>query len=200
LQTGAGESYFFSRIKEIQVQIELLWIIPIVAFASFIFIVAFVSQKKTDGQDLSKEVARFNNGLTQNDTKPSVPDQRLGELEKAISSVNESIASQQAVMERFQKENSAYSNEINELKSKLRDLYKEYDIVVSENYSLRARVKKLMEGREGDASETEPAPVSASQPKKAEPAKPNMKLYEDTRLVNLTSLDDTSEIDLSELK
>lgn len=200
MQTGAGESYFFSRIKEIQVQIELLWIIPIVAFASFIFIVAFVSQKKTDGQDLSKEVARFNNGLTQNDTKPSVPDQRLGELEKAISSVNESIASQQAVMERFQKENSAYSNEINELKSKLRDLYKEYDIVVSENYSLRARVKKLMEGREGDASETEPAPVSASQPKKAEPAKPNMKLYEDTRLVNLTSLDDTSEIDLSELK
>lgn len=200
MQTGAGESYFFSRIKEIQVQIELLWIIPIVAFASFIFIVAFVSQKKTDGQDLSKEVARFNNGLTQNDTKPSVPDQRLGELEKAISSVNESIASQQAVMERFQKENSAYSNEINELKSKLRDLYKEYDIVVSENYSLRARVKKLMEGREGDASETEPAPVSASQPKKVEPAKPNMKLYEDTRLVNLTSLDDTSEIDLSELK
>ena len=200
MQTGAGESYFFSRIKEIQVQIELLWIIPIVAFASFIFIVAFVSQKKTDGQDLSKEVARFNNGLTQNDTKPSVPDQRLGELEKAISSVNESIASQQAVMERFQKENSAYSNEINELKSKLRDLYKEYDIVVSENYSLRAKVKKLMEGREGDASETEPAPVSASQPKKAEPAKPNMKLYEDTRLVNLTSLDDTSEIDLSELK
>jgi septal ring factor EnvC (AmiA/AmiB activator) len=200
LQTGAGESYFFSRIKEIQVQIELLWIIPIVAFASFIFIVAFVSQKKTDGQDLSKEVARFNNGLTQNDYMPSVPDQRLGELEKAISSVNESIASQQAVMERFQKENSAYSNEINELKSKLRDLYKEYDIVVSENYSLRAKVKKLMEGREGDASETEPAPVSASQPKKAEPAKPNMKLYEDTRLVNLTSLDDTSEIDLSELK
>lgn len=181
-------------------QIELLWIIPIVAFASFIFIVAFVSQKKTDGQDLSKEVARFNNGLTQNDYMPSVPDQRLGELEKAISSVNESIASQQAVMERFQKENSAYSNEINELKSKLRDLYKEYDIVVSENYSLRAKVKKLMEGREGDASETEPAPVSASQPKKAEPAKPNMKLYEDTRLVNLTSLDDTSEIDLSELK
>ena len=30
--------------------------------------------------------------------------------------------------------------------------------------------------------------------------KVNLKLYEDTRLLNLTALDDTSEIDLSELK
>ncbi|NLG18326.1 MAG: hypothetical protein GX556_13420 [Fibrobacter sp.] len=179
-------------------QIELLWIIPIVAFAFFIFIVIFVSQKKdeTPGRNLSKDVARFNNGLTQYDK----PDQRIGELEKAISTVTESIASQQSVMEKFQKENAAYSSEVNELKAKLRELYKEYDIVVSENYSLRAKVKKLMEGRENDVVLSGSDPAPSQLPKPAPHGKTNLKLYEDTRLLNLTALDDTSEIDLSEVR
>ena len=126
-------------------------------------------------------------------------------MESAISYVTESIANQQKAIERFQVDNSASNTEVNELKSKLRELYKEYDIVLSENYSLRAKVKKLLQNKKPETEEEIRPPVVPGNPPSPPPKniaapKVNLKLYEDTRLLNLTALDDTSEIDLSELK
>ena len=188
--------------------IELLWIIPIVAFTFFFFLVFNLSQKKEEdsSDDLKKEVARFNTGLHGVDNlENKKPEDRLGELESAISSVTESISSQQKTIERFKHDNATSTTEMNELKSKLRELYKEYDIVLSENYSLRAKVKKLLQNQETVISEEQAKPVAEnpSAPPTAKnnsTPKINLKLYEDTRLLNLTALDDTSEIDLSELK
>ena len=63
--------------------------------------------------------------------------------EKAISAVTDSLAEQQRAIEQFHKDNTNYNGEISGLKNKLRELYKEYDIILSENYSLRAKVKSL---------------------------------------------------------
>jgi septal ring factor EnvC (AmiA/AmiB activator) len=205
---------FFEQIGLfIQQHIGLLWIIPAVAFSFFLFLQIFFAQKREERADMSQEVAQFNTGETQmtiQDTLPNATD-RLGQLEKAIASVTNSLLAQQRAIEQFHKENSSYSGEINELKSRLRELYKEYDIVLSENYLLRAKVKKL-QGKEGDeehedlhevaledieaAAPPPPQPVKTDNPLSS---KVDMKLYEDTRALNLTLLDDTSEIDIADL-
>lgn len=194
-------------------QIELLWIIPVIAFAFFIFLLIFFAQKREERADMSQEVAQFNTGGTQMTVQEMVPNagDRLGQLEKAIASVTNSLSTQQRAIEQFHKENSSYSGEINELKSKLRELYKEYDIVLSENYLLRAKVKKLQgkEGDEvsGDLQEVALEDIGATIPPPFHPVKTDnplsskvdMKLYEDTRALNLTILEDTSEIDIADL-
>lgn len=195
-------------------QIELLWIIPAVAFAFFIFLLIFFAQKREERADMSQEVTQFNTGGTQmtiQDPLLNATD-RLGQLEKAIASVTNSLSVQQRAIEQFHKENSSYSGEINELKGKLRELYKEYDIVLSENYLLRAKVKKLqgtesadeLEGEEEVAiedirpSSPPPAPIVQATERPLS-SKVDMKLYEDTRALNLALLDDTSELDIADL-
>jgi archaellum component FlaC len=178
------------------VQIELLWIIPIVAFSFFIFLIAFLAQKKEDNpyKELSKEVIQFNSGFSSADSARSVPVDRLGEIEKTITTVTDSIAKQQKEMELVHKKTSFSSSEIDQLKDKLRDLYKEYDIVVSENYTLKAKVKKLsIDGHEGHSENTMSSP---SQTRTSSGNKVNLKLYEDTRTYNL---EHTSEIDMADL-
>lgn len=185
-------------------QIELLWIIPIIAFSSFIFIVIFFAQKKNEGTstDLSREVAKYNYGYKQkNNILSKHSEGEFGEMESAISEVTQSLTDQRQLIDRFQKENSARDEEINDLKNKLRDLYKEYDIVLSENYSLKAKIKKLT----GAKTESLPATESSvmvlpSSSRDDNKTNPNLRLYDDTRLLNLTALDDTSEIDLSEVR
>ncbi|MBN1309129.1 MAG: hypothetical protein JXA18_14490 [Chitinispirillaceae bacterium] len=186
--------------------IEFLWIIPVVAFGFFIFLIQFIATRSEDRQDLSKEVARFNTGSgVASLTSAEEGADRLSQLERAISSVTESLSAQQRAIEQFHRDNTAYNGEINELKSKLRDLYKEYDIILSENYSLRAKVKKLQGGRDdagGDAEESaapQQPPSSSSPSLPALSSKIDMKLYEDTRTLNVDVLDDTSEIDISDL-
>ena len=189
------------------VQIELLWIIPIIAFAFFIFILIFFAQKKEENpyRNLSEEVARFNNGMHAVAGKKKQTEDRLGDIEKSISFVTESIASQQKAIERFHKENNSHNSEIDELKKKLRDLYKEYDIVLSENYSLRAKVKKLVETKKPQPEEEPEIAATGTfggttQIQNPGNTKHNLRLYEDTRLMNIAALDDTSEIDLSEYR
>jgi hypothetical protein len=186
--------------------IEFLWIVPVVAFAFFLFLIQFIAQKKESERDLSKEVAQFNRG-THAVAAPVASEQgsdRLNQLERAISAVTDSLSAQQRTIEQFHRDNTGYNGEISELKNKLRELYKEYDIILSENYSLRAKVKKLQVRNEGEPDGNEP-PVEMQPPPSPQQAAPSltskvdMKLYEDTRTLNLSVLDDTSEIDLSDL-
>ena len=151
-------------IQFISERIEFLWIIPVVAFAFFIFMIQLLAQKKEDRHDLSKEVAQFNTGI--HSPEPASSEQgsdRLSQLERAIASVTDSISAQQRAIEQFHRDNTSYTGEINDLKHKLRELYKEYDIILSENYSLRAKVKKLQDSRE-ETNEEQEASIPSPQP------------------------------------
>jgi septal ring factor EnvC (AmiA/AmiB activator) len=126
--------------------IELLYIIPIIALVIFAFSISYIAQKRSmtseTGKRLDAEVRQFNDGafLSQAQTTES----RLDEFERTIASINKALANQQKVIEKFQEENSQYNEEIDTLKKKLRELHKENDIVVSENYSLRAKYNNLV--------------------------------------------------------
>lgn len=166
--------------------IELLWIIPIVAFSSFVFLLIYNISKNQDNpyKELSKEVTRFNNGMHQPVHQIQItPEKRLDELEKAILSVNESIANQQVMMSRVNLEKTSNNTEIEDLRKKLHELQKEYDIVISENYSLRAKIKYLVENKETDAEEK--TSIFQTPSAQSNKAKINLKLYEDTRLIFL---------------
>jgi hypothetical protein len=187
-------------------QIEILWIIPVIALVIFIFIIQLIAQKK-EQTGLSREVAQFNNGAFPINKQYNGPgSDRLSQLEKAISTITDSLSVQQQTINQFSKGTIDYTSEINNLKIKLRELYKEYDIVLSENYSLKAKVKKL---QENDAvnngkiiDETSGHQQIAASDGRVDvllSSKVDMKLYEDTRTLNLALLDDTSEIDLSDL-
>jgi chromosome segregation ATPase len=158
--------------------------------------VIYFAQKNSLQTDLKKEVNNFNSGITHRTSRLENPEQRLEELEKSISVVTHSISSQQKVIDRFKRENTEYNVEINDLKDKLRELYKEYDIILSENYSLRAKMKKMMEQKNPDeqnASERPIAPILSEEQEfdiNTKSSKVNLKLYEDTRLLNIANLDD----------
>lgn len=184
-------------------QIELLWIIPIVSFAFFIFMLLYFAQKNNPEQpysDLAKEVNRFNNGIIEKNVIPEIkPDSRLNELEKSIITLNDTLSQQQRVIDAFQQSNTVNQNEVKELRQKLRDIYKEYDIVISENYSLKATVKKLKDHKSDDVALTDSPMISEDNPAfSINTTKGNLRLYEDTRLLNMNSLEDTSEIDLAQ--
>ena len=193
-----------SYLQFIVEHIEFLWIVPVVAFGFFIFMIQLTAQRREGSRDLTREVTEFNTVGFEPVAPRSPGASRLTQLEHAISTVTESLNAQQRAIEQFHRDNSNYNGEINELKGKLRELYKEYDIVLSENYSLRAKVKKLQDRKDEDIADI---PVAAAPevlpPKPAEPpplsAKVDMKLYEDTRTLNLSQLDDTSEYDLGDL-
>lgn len=176
--------------------IEMLWIIPVMSFMVFIGIVFYFAQKKTLHSELKDEVNDFNSGASARNHLLKQPEIRLEDLEKAITAVTNSISNQQNTLNSFKKDTTDNSSEINDLKDKLRELYKEYDIVISENYSLRAKVKKMMEQKNTDEAADEVIPeVKRAQDEgsldvSAVSGKVNLKLYEDTRLLNVTSLDD----------
>lgn len=175
--------------------IELLWLIPVLAFAGFLFFIASYAQRKTEFRsrevDLSKEVALFNAGHEAygRQERQGNHDQRLRELEKAINVLASSISTQRGDPRpepRETKEDGGKS-EIDELKEKLRTVFREYDIVLSENYSLRARVKQLMKQAQPDDAKAgaENAPMDSFLTRSAHPAKPDLHLYGDTRLMKV---------------
>ena len=175
--------------------------IPVVAFAAFLCIVAFYAQRhaeqRSKGSALSNEVALFNAGHGAAAGKlvtAKSPDDRLQEMERAINFVAESLANQQQSIKEFHKESYVYTNEINELKEKLRTVFKEYDIILSENYSLRAKIKQLT--RQGQGRET--GDVASGTPdsfltRGAPSAKSAQHLYDDTRIISLMDGDETPE-------
>lgn len=186
--------------------IELLWIIPAVAAAVCALAIWAASQKKPGGideggsTDLDREVEYFNRGDTvEEQTRSSGSQSRLGEVENTVQLVNTVLSNQQKLIENYIGKDVNLERELNGLESKLRDLQQEYDITVSENYSLRARVKNLarendhLRGRGRDAA----GPESAADDVPGE--KRGTKPYDDTRTLRQAELDDTSEIDIAEL-
>jgi hypothetical protein len=188
--------------------IELLYIVPIIALVAFTFIISFFAQKRSAEQErdqkLTKEVQQFNEGkliTTQRST-----DERLDDFERTVTSINKALFNQQKVIEKFQQENSTYNGEIDNLKKKLREMHKEYDIVVSENYSLRAKFNTLAKKTEPEAQlgqnarHSEPEAfisLHTSQPKPG--YEMNMSVFDDTKILSqMSNLDDTKEIDISE--
>jgi archaellum component FlaC len=182
--------------------IELLWLIPVFAFAGFLFFIAFYVQRRDElqskGSDLSKEVALFNAGQSVHGRKEAQGnhDERLRELEKAINVLSTSLSTECNKQEQ-NKENreTGGTSEVDELKEKLRTVFREYDIVLSENYALRAKVKQIMKKAQlDDIKPEEERPSMDSFLTRTTPqAKPDLHLYGDTRLMKIIELEPDEE-------
>jgi hypothetical protein len=190
--------------------IELLYIIPIVALAVFAFSISYISQKRSIPQDqgnqLAMEVRQFNDGkfLAQERTTEA----RLDEFEHTVASINKALANQQKVIETFQEENSRYNDEIGMLKKKLGELHKENDIVVSENYSLRAKYNNLVKKTPPEAElapgvhfgAVEAEPVTSKRPSQIKFGwDRGMSVLDETKPFSTNILEDTSVIDISDM-
>jgi hypothetical protein len=183
--------------------IELLWLIPAIAFAGFLFFIALYLQRRTEARskrgDLSREVELFNAGYSQQKlVTAKSADDRLHEMEKMINYVAEAVANQQRPFRGFYKENDPSGSEAGELREKLRSVFREYDIILSENYTLRAKVKQLTKKIQEQESATEKhSTADAVLTSGNDSPRPHMHLYEDTRLINLAAMDsdDLSEFD-----
>jgi hypothetical protein len=176
--------------------IELLWLVPVIAFAAFLFFLALYAQRRaetrTSSGDLSREVELFNSGSGQQKlVTAKSTDDRLHEMEKMINRVAEVVANQQHPLHEFRKGIHPSEGETIELREKLRTVFGEYDIVLSENYTLRAKVKQLtgqIKDLEADGGSLPKADSILTNTATAA-SKPSLHLYEDTRLINLAALD-----------
>lgn len=191
--------------------IELLWIIPIVSAAFAIFTIVINLQKRDENEtdtfdfrDLRQEVDEFNSGMVVDLKAPvASAEKRLSKIESTIQLVSTALSNQQKVIENFQGKDDTLENELNNLKEKLIELQNEYDITISENYSLRAHLNKVEKERERRRSSSgATAKGDMSQDTDAiEISKVlNMKIYEEDRKLDPSKpseLDDTSEINLS---
>jgi hypothetical protein len=179
--------------------IELLWLIPVIAFAAFLFLVAFLAQRKADlrpkERDLAEEVALFNAGKHAprgHRMAAKTEGDPMQEMEKMGNFVSESLAGKRRPGQGAAGEAAGNRSEVDDLKDKLRSVFKEYDILVSENYSLRARVKQLMAhvqeggGGEGQGGASLDSFLTRSVPT----SKPTLQLYDDTRLINIATMKD----------
>ncbi|MBD3391254.1 MAG: hypothetical protein GF418_04285 [Chitinivibrionales bacterium] len=189
--------------------IELLWLIPIVAAALFLPVIVMTNQRRhrldhgadNPTRELLHEVELFNQAPVGR-TMPA--EKRLSDIEHTISRVSAALSSQQKIIEGFRGKDVGHDGDLVELKEKLRELQKEYDIVISENYSLRARVKQLSERQRSagsmPAAHQEPRDEILGPGQERERAKPvNMQLYDDTRMFRVSDITGASEVNLSEL-
>jgi uncharacterized coiled-coil protein SlyX len=174
--------------------IEVLYIVPILALAFLAYRLILVAQKRSEPPSVP--------GGMPSGTLPRSTEDRLNEYEQTIAQINATLAAQQKTIERSREQNSTSSGEIEKLTAGLRELHKEYDIVISENYSLRAKVKSLQKRIDeprpqdsgGISAESEPGPAMTR-----ENIEMNMSLYDDTKVFKASSLlDDTNEIDSAE--
>lgn len=182
--------------------IELLYIVPILALAVLAFRLVFLAQKRAEAS-----VASGASDARQSDSgappaQRSTED-RLNEYERTIAQINKALSSQQEIIQKSREENSSSTRDIEKLNAKLRELHKEYDIVISENYSLRAKVKSMEnrvhneQGRLGDSMEQTASPRADAA---RESMEMNMSLYEDTKVFKASSLlDDTNELDVDDV-
>ena len=195
--------------------IELLWIIPIVSAAFVILIMVVNIQKRKEDnsegphfRDLRREVDEFNRGVPVDTKLPLISEEnRLGKIESTIQLVSTALSNQQKMIENFQGKDDILEDGLNDLKEKLKELQKEYDITISENYSLRARLNKAekergkkINSRSGTSSRSD---ISEDTDTIEVSKVLNMKIYEEDRKLDPTKpseLDDTSEINLSELQ
>jgi hypothetical protein len=192
--------------------IELLYIIPILALAVLVFLLIINVQKRSQAGIQPERGALFlgEEPKPQGDTRffaaRKSTEDRLNEYEQTIVEINKSLSNQNKVIEKFRDENSSHNEEVDILKAKLRELHKEYDIVISENYSLRAKVKSLQKKIDTVPAISGMADTASDsfQPQNGlggrETMEMNMNLYEDTRLFKVYMPDDTKKFDATDLK
>jgi chromosome segregation ATPase len=183
--------------------IEILYIIPILAVAFLIYRLVLNAQKRTEAGGTSAPAAGA--GAQAGDTRSQQAlrstEDRLNEYEQTIAQINRTLSIQQKVVEKFQEENTSCTGEIEKLNSQLRELHKEYDIVISENFSLRAKAKSLqrkLDSVPGSLLDAVAPAAATAQPSNGvrETMEMNLNLYEDTKLLKSSSLlDDTTEFD-----
>lgn len=189
--------------------IELLWIIPIVAVALLVLVVALSLQQKDEKafngiRDMKREVEDYNSGIASDSEENVARDTsevRLKEIENTIQLVSTALSNQQKIIENFQGKDVALENEFNLLKQKLQEVQKEYDITISENYSLRARLNKA--GKEVPEPLPEDNEISEDTDAIERSKVLNKKVFDDSHKIDRTKsseLDDTSEINLSDYK
>ncbi len=139
------------------------------------------------------QVQQFNAGTPIDTAESHSGEQRLMEIEKTISLVTSALSSQQKTIETITGKDVGYSHQLSNLKQKLIELQREYDMVISENYSLRARVKKLSQNNPDDQyASFQVVPGNAA--KKAN----NKALYEDTRIMQASDLHSTDDYEISD--
>ncbi len=197
--------------------IELLYIVPIIALVIFTFTISFIAQKRSasieQGKKLEAEVRQFNDGKFI--ALEQTTENKLKEFERTIASINKALSNQQKVIEKFTEENSAYNRDIDTLKKNLDEVQREYielqrehDIVVSENYSLRAQFNKLVKKTspasdlrtEKQYGEHEPDAFISMQTSQPKPGyEMNLSVLDETKVLLANGLDDTSVIDISEI-
>ncbi|MBD3314624.1 MAG: hypothetical protein GF344_02445 [Chitinivibrionales bacterium] len=190
--------------------IELLYIIPAVAIALFFLILMRSTQKQDNStghlrdNDLVREVNLFNRGYHTPPPSYGGSEKRLGEIEKTIELVTTALSNQQKVIENYKGKDENYVRQLNGLKTKLMELQHEYDILLSENYSLRARINNISSNR--NIPEKPEPPKELPVPRRADTdtfeaeRAQYMRLYDDTRTFKTSDFGDSSEINLSELK
>lgn len=182
--------------------IELLWIVPIVAAALFVLIVALNFQKSghnaVNGErDLNREVEEFNNRVgIDKEILQNLTSTRTNGIEKTVQLVSSALSNQQKIIEKFLGKDAALEHELNELKGRLHELQQEYDITLSENYSLKARLKKIIYDKNG--SEYIHDTRGRSKFLDIGDGKLSMRNFSEHHPSRPSDLDDTSEINLSD--
>ncbi|MCG6535257.1 MAG: hypothetical protein L7F78_11320 [Syntrophales bacterium LBB04] len=170
--------------------IELLWLAPILALALFLLFMILYMQGKFSSQprsaELHREVDLFNAGQAQQKlVTAKSADERLHEMERMINFVAEAVARERQPVQDVRRVKSTQGDEAGELREKLRSVFKEYDIILSENYTLRAKVKLLAKRiRELEDAAAVPLESDSILTRNTTPPKPAMRLYEDTRLIS----------------
>jgi hypothetical protein len=139
--------------------IELLYLLPIVALSVFIPVMVIAAQhtyksdtpapegkeRTRNKSELTRQVVDFNTGAGASETTPGyITDAHLTEIEKTIQLVTRELARQQKIIEESQGINEEYSRQMQGVMRRLNRLKHEYDSVLSENYSLRIKINKLM--------------------------------------------------------
>jgi len=168
--------------------IELLWILPIIGFGVFVSLAVFLIHSKysESGQEMKRRVKQFNSGanyVPQSTERAAAQlESRLGELENTIASLTKSIAANQKPSEN--QTPAANAAEQNELRKMLDNLYREYGVIMSENNALRNRFS------------TNPNNDTVINPVLQNP-KVNLRIFDDTRYLNPQNFDDTSEFDIA---
>jgi len=167
--------------------IELLWIFPIIGFGVFVSLTVFLIHSKysESGQELKRRVKQFNSGtnyVPQSTERAAAQlESRLSELENAIASLTKSISAHQNSVET--QAPSTNAAEQNELRKMLDNLYREYGVILSENNALRNRFGAPVNNDD-----------SANQPHQS--PKVNLRIFDDTRYLNTSNFDDTAEFDI----
>ncbi|MCL2688517.1 MAG: hypothetical protein FWE57_01545 [Chitinispirillia bacterium] len=168
--------------------IELLWIFPIIGFGVFVSLTVYLIHSKysDNGQEMKRRVKQFNSGVNyvpqSTERAAAQLESRLGELENTIASLTKSIAANQKPGET---QTPAFNAaEQNELRKMLDNLYREYGVIMSENNALRNRFSP------------HPNTGNLITPVHQNP-KVNLRIFDDTRYLNPQNFDDTSEFDIA---